>query len=166
MPYVLQIHYSLLHLLKYPFYRFPPFLIFLTVSWTVILAIILILSCKVQRNLPVYSYLSFWDWFAHQPVWWALLWQELGSKVFRAKHKRGFFGVKALDTQTNFLVHCMYPDFPVFPTNLYMPINVLEDYFALQILQKLLPASWRTLVQWLGVELNTKRMCCWAMLQN
>lgn len=86
--------------------------------------------------------------------------------VFRAKHKQGFLEVKALDVQTNFLIHRMYPDFPVFPTNLYMPVNVLEDYFALQILQKLLPATWRTLVQWLGVELNTKRICCWAMLQN
>lgn len=88
----------------------------------------------MQKSVPVYSYLSFWDWFACQPVWLALLWQEclLGAKVFRAKHKRGFFGVEALDVQTNFL----YPDFPVCSRNLCMPVNGLEDYFTLQILQK------------------------------
>lgn len=56
----------------------------------------------------------------------------MGAKVFRAKHKRGFFGVEALDVQTNFL----YPDFPVCSRNLCMPVNGLEDYFTLQILQK------------------------------
>jgi len=42
-----------------------------------------------------------------------------------------------LGVQKKFLVNCMYPDFPVCSGNVCMPVSGLEDYFLLQILQKL-----------------------------
>lgn len=89
----------------------------------------------------------------------------LGAKVFKARNKRGFFGVMTLGVHKRMPVSSLYPDFPVGSGNLCVSVCLTITFFCKFCTNFLEPPEglWPSDFE---LSLDTKRTWWWASIQN